>query len=244
MNRPILTLCTRIWSNISSWLYSPIIHPPSFAPIWIDIMNHLVALIPIDDYETVSALSCVCKGWSGLVTRWLRMNDFIDARTLPTYAEITPFDRLHGELVTEWTSRQRYILERGLRAFVFHCCTLCSPSVDPCTYRFRCGRLVSWHTLDSMHEVISIADAPVVVKLRWTATTGLIQLWLLENMMTFMQISCIRLTDDGQMTVGPWDIIWHSVHPDDWAALKRVCDMDLEPLIASYRARLRRQLRS
>jgi hypothetical protein len=129
--------------------------------VYSDIVGHIITLIPLADHATVSALSCVCRGWRGLFVRFLHVNDVIDVRSLPPNAEIRLCDRMHGTFTREINYCDLHILAGNLRAHVDIC-------GERLAYTFTCvcefGRLIHWeHDGGTYGFRDSIAGVPVVI---------------------------------------------------------------------------------
>jgi hypothetical protein len=128
----------------------------------IDIVSHIVTLVPLEDHLTVSALSCACTAYRGLFSEFLRVNDIVDIRGLASDAEICWCDRMHGVITRTINSIEWAIVRYDLRAYIPRTIGI---AFGRCLYTmmFSFGTLQSirGHTLSYIRA--AVAGIPVAV---------------------------------------------------------------------------------
>jgi hypothetical protein len=139
----------------------------------IDPIECVLRLIPVSDHMTVSAVSCACHATVRLFAEWLRISGIIDVRaglvaiTRAGTADVNICDRLHGTITYTTTWRERFLLDSGVRAWVFekqHMDELNDPKIG--VYTFSFGQLIRWeyHTNHSeISEIIMVGDDLMIV---------------------------------------------------------------------------------
>jgi hypothetical protein len=128
----------------------------------IDIVGHIVALVPLEDHATVSSLSCVCREWSGLFAEFLAVNAVVDVRRVAADTEICWCDRMHGTITRTMYYIEWAIVRYGLRAYAPR---TSHPAVGYDTYMmvFSFGALQSIRNSGISYIRATIAEIPVAV---------------------------------------------------------------------------------
>jgi hypothetical protein len=217
----------------------------------VDIAEYMLSLIPLEDHATVSALASTCRAYTSLFARFLHANGIVYLLNLAPDAEICLIDRMHGSISLMLTSAQQIILEHRLRAYV-HGETPKSylERHAKYTYQFRYGQLISWQRRDGQRvsEITSIMDVPVIIEIYIEPECDIG--WLSVILLTSMNTKVVELEydEDGEIwTDLVYDILEWSAEKlcdDDFKAIARILDADLDTLLAPYKARLIELLRS
>jgi hypothetical protein len=127
-----------------------------------DIITHMIALIPLGDHASISALASACRAYARLFSEWLRINEITDVRA-GLSDDINICSGLHGTIRTVTTTYQRFLLDSGLRAYVERKGEFDQLQCVHGSYQFRFGRLVKWWNIRSNCELKTIAGYDVVV---------------------------------------------------------------------------------
>jgi hypothetical protein len=212
---------------------------PNMGAMHSDIITHLITLIPLDDHNSVSAMSCTCRAGARLFARWLRTNDIVDVRGLAPDAEICLCDRMHGTFTRALTLVDRYILTHRLRGYVssiFSVTSATNPS--PCTYQFVYGQLVTWSSWSSsVYEVATVAGERVIIHTTFgdDSRAEVVTVCMQYGAISTIDVFVVRLQGPSMRVV--FSTGSRGLYDDKYAAYMRLRAVDWEEVLAPYLAR-------
>jgi hypothetical protein len=133
---------------------------------------------------------------------------------------------------------EQYILKNHLRGYVLANDEFRRHLWETVTAHFKYGQLVAWHTQEGVWEIATIAGEPVVIAM----TVGIfrrtvcVTVYIRPGTFEFNGVEVIRLAG----TILKWNDITYSdnnLHPDEAATLRRLREVDYEPILAPYKIR-------
>jgi hypothetical protein len=204
-----------------------------------DIIGYIVSLIPPEDGDTVVALSCVAREYSGLFARWLQVNNIVDVRGFADDAEICLCDRMHGAFTRSLYFVDRYILIHRLRGYVAYYYDGWRPTFCiTYTYQFKYGTLTTWgYGPDRIYEIVTVVGEPVIITVNRNSDSGEL------NLFVHMLYGSIDMGTVYVAQVTKYDVLLNqtlglnNLPADKEAAFERLMEVDWRRTLAPYIAR-------